>query len=211
MEKQEILKYNDGKKIIVTLKDGKSYMGVMDPFALETYNSFLLGNIAIYYNDVRKIKHKGDKIALECFDKNIFGKNVDVLLNNGRRISGEFTDDFEDSKEILVGDTMIKYKDIAAINEIVPYPFYDLIYEEMDNKPHKNPKGEYLYVKISFFDSSKEYSYISNHYGIEIGDRVIVDASDHNLEGEVVEKRYYKESEVPYPLYKTKLIKRVYR
>lgn len=211
MEKKEILKYDDGKKIIVTLKDGKSFMGIMDPSEIEEYNSFLLGCIEIYCNDVEEIRHKGDQKVLECFDKSIFEKDVDVLFNDGKRITGKFTDDFEDSKEILVGDTMIKYKDIAAINEIIPNPTYELIYEEKSNKPIKSSDGEYLYIDVNLGDSFNTYSYISNYFDIEIGDIVLVDASGREIEGRVWEKEFYAESKVPYPLNETKIVKKIYR
>ena len=211
MDKKEILKYDNGKKIIVTLKDGQSFMGVMDPSEIEEYNSFLLGYMEIYCSDVREIRHKDDKKVLECFDKNIFGKDVDVLLNDGKKIRGKFTDDFEDTKEILVGDTMIKYRNIAAINEIVKDPTYELIYEENSDKPIKNNDDKYLYVEVSFDKSFSTYLYISNYFDIQLGDMVIVDAADNELEGRVVEMGYYEESEVPYPLDRTKMVKEVYR
>lgn len=49
---------------------------------------------------------------------NVFNNTVLVILNNGKEIIGKFTDDFEDEKEILVGDTILEYKDIKSIQEI---------------------------------------------------------------------------------------------
>ncbi len=121
---------------------------------------------------------------------------------------------FEDAKALLADPMFDEYRiedDGEDDDYFDEYEDMELLYVEEDNKPHKNSKGEYLYVKVNFFDSPIDYSYISNYYEIEIGDTVIVDAAGNEVNGEVVDKKYYKESEVPYPLDKTKLVNRVYR
>lgn len=49
---------------------------------------------------------------------NLYRKNVKVILNNDKEITGIFTDDFEDDNEIMVNGILIKYSSIKEMVEI---------------------------------------------------------------------------------------------
>ena len=68
--------------------------------------------------------------------------------------------------------------------------------------------NKYYYLTVVYEDASydKEYNYISDDYSITIGDRVLVERRNELVIAEVIDAKFYKKNEVPFPVEKTKHI-----
>lgn len=156
-----------------------------------------------------------DKNMCSILEKRYFSKHELPKMNNGFGISdlkgfwtfGYVHDLNEKPYEALKRLEKENYKDIGII--------YDIYTEKMqENMPKFTDLfKKYFYVKVIYLDlgiSLPQYSYISDDTTITTGDVVIVNRSGADTLALVMDAKYYKGYEVPFPVNKTKhIIKKI--
>lgn len=182
------------------------------------FSDYYLNKIFNHIDDKDKLKDVDDHISVRCDQ---FSINTNKEKNHLERVLTKdditylnvmgFDTDYDDIDKIIDElENLLQYKGIEDdnLNEIGIH-CEDLLNKlaNLDSVSNK----VYIYVSVVYSDDiiaktikEPSFYYKTDKKDISIGDKVLVDRTGKQVEGEVVDIEYFNEEDVPYPLEKTK-------
>lgn len=150
----------------------------------------------------------------ELFDT-IVGNPDDVIEDSNEIKEYVITLDFKNRPQRVISGSFDKNGLPTDWQEFADFifdfmTFYGLgeIFNPRIYNKQRRCRGDYIYCSVKFQEWGKSYYYLTEDDSIEIGDEVIVPVGNDmsKRKATVVNIEYFKKSEVPFPLSKTKTI-----
>lgn len=141
-----------------------------------------------------------------------FGEEFDVNPNLDAKLEAVFDRVINRYIEKRADEMMEKYRENEAERKKKEKEYAEqskkyLEIIEKRNAEAKEDKDVYIYCGVNFPKSTYVYHYRTNDKTIEIGDEVIVDTMNGEVQATVVSVGHYRKHAVPYPVEKAKFIK----
>ncbi len=203
------LRYNINETLIVNRVDEtiEYYRNVFSgnqisvKYHLDSYIQFLLEDVNAEMLFTKTKKAPADIIPPEG-EKHTYEIIVEANGISPRHIKGTY------SMESLPED----YADFICLigKAFNQYSTWGYIFDPSIYAKPSRRKSDIIYLTVQFSNYGKTYNYITDDDSIEEYDSVLVPVGKENRETEatVVEKRYCKKEDVPYPLSKVKKVVR---
>ena len=150
--------------------------------------------------------------SLEKYPLEKLYKEKENLLSEIEKCENRLDSNKENLAKAIASSETIDNEEI--IDDETYCKFYKEYVKEIDtliNTKKNQANGEiycYLKVLVDLPEIYQAYYYLTDDYSIEEDDKVVVDFNGKETEGTVVEVDYYKKDEVPFPIERTKYIKK---
>lgn len=161
------------------------------------------------------IKKLLDRIDPDKLFGEIEGNPDDVIVNPLETQEYTITVDFQKAPQRIIQGTYDKkalpefWGEFANdVCKFIRFYGFGEIFDPSIYGRVKRRRQDYIYCSVEFDEGYKNYYYITDDDSITVGDYVIVPAGkdNHHAVAEVVKVDYFSESDVPFPVNKTKRI-----